>query len=274
MGAAGGNFEELVDIMARLRADGGCPWDREQSHKTLKRYLLDEAYETLEAIDAGDDEALCSELGDVLLQVVFHAQIAGETGRFTVDDICRAIVDKLIRRHPHVFSDVEVDDADHVVTNWERIKRAERSAGGRTPSALDGVPADFPALLRAQRIQEKASRVGFDWEDISGPLGKVREELSEFEQAMRSRQLGSEEAGPASAELEEEFGDLLFALVNAARFLKLTPEDALRGAVSKFERRFRRVEITFAERGVELQSASLEEMDRVWEKIKKAEKEE
>ena len=268
--AADRSFQELVDIMARLRADGGCPWDREQTHTTLKRYLLEEAYETLEAIDARDDKALCAELGDVLLQVVFHAQIADETGRFTIDDICRAIVDKLIRRHPHVFSDVAVEDADHVVTNWERIKRAERSGGGETPSALDGVPAQFPALLRAQRIQEKASRVGFDWDDLSGPLGKMREELREVEQAMQSWHPGSAE--PASAELEEEFGDLLFALVNAARFLKLTPEDALRRSVDKFERRFRGVETAFADQGVELRSASLEEMDRVWEKVKEEER--
>lgn len=271
MATADSSFQELVDIMARLRADGGCPWDREQTHTTLKRYLLEEAYETLEAIDAGDDKALCAELGDVLLQVVFHAQIAGETGRFTIDDIGRAIVDKLIRRHPHVFSDVEVEDADHVVTNWERIKRAESSDGGETPSALDGVPAHFPALLRAQRIQEKASRVGFDWEDVTGPLRKVREELGELEQAMQSREPTPRDAEPTSPEMEEEFGDLLFALVNAARFLKLTPEDALRRAVNKFERRFRGVERAFADKGVELSSASLEEMDRVWEKVKEEE---
>jgi tetrapyrrole methylase family protein/MazG family protein len=267
------SFQELVDIMERLRADGGCPWDREQTHSTLKRYLLEEAYETFEAIDAEDDKALCGELGDVLLQVVFHAQIAGETGRFAIDDICRAIVDKLIRRHPHVFSDVEVEDADHVVTNWERIKRAERDDGGEPPSALDGVPADFPALLRAQRIQEKASRVGFDWGDISGPLSKVKEELGELEQAVQAKAPAAGDAEPASDELEDEFGDLLFALVNAARFLKLTPEDALRRAVGKFERRFRGVEKVFADRGAELQSASLEEMDRVWDEVKKEEEE-
>ena len=263
-------FQELVDVMARLRAEDGCPWDREQTHLTLKPYLLEEAYETLEAIDEEDHEALCAELGDVLLQIVFHAQIAKEADRFTVDDVCRDIVDKLIRRHPHVFSDVKVDDADNVVKNWERIKRDERG-GHRAASALDGVPAHFPALLRAQRIQQKASRVGFDWDHVSGPLSKVAEEFRELEQVVHSQAGSTCEAGSGPGELDEEFGDLLFALVNAARFLKLDAEDALRRAVRKFERRFRRLEQVFRDRGAEVESASLEEMDRVWDDVKKEE---
>ena len=254
------SFAELVKVMARLRAADGCPWDREQTHASLKPYLLEEAYEALEAIDVGDDGELCKELGDVLLQVVFHAQIAGEEGRFSIDDVARAIVDKLIHRHPHVFGDLEVDGADQVVTNWERIKQEERCGKDRQPSVLDGVPKQLPALLRAQRIQGKASRVGFDWDEIAGPLAKVEEEFAELRKAM--------EVGSA-AEIEEEFGDLLFALVNVGRFLKVAPEDTLRRAVEKFERRFRQVEETARTQGRDLQEMSMQEMDQIWNQIKK-----
>ena len=254
------SFAELVKVMARLRAADGCPWDREQTHASLKPYLLEEAYEALEAIDVGDDGELCKELGDVLLQVVFHAQIAGEEGRFSIDDVARAIVDKLIHRHPHVFGDLEVDGADQVVTNWERIKQEERCGKDRQPSVLDGVPKQLPALLRAQRIQGKASRVGFDWDEIAGPLAKVEEEFAELRKAM--------EVGSAS-EVEEEFGDLLFALVNVGRFLKVAPEDTLRRAVEKFERRFRQVEETARTQGRDLQEMSMQEMDQIWNQIKK-----
>jgi tetrapyrrole methylase family protein/MazG family protein len=254
------SFAELVKVMARLRAADGCPWDREQTHASLKPYLLEEAYEALEAIDVGDDGELCKELGDVLLQVVFHAQIAGEEGRFSIDDVARAIVDKLIHRHPHVFGDLEVDGADQVVTNWERIKQEERRGKDRQPSVLDGVPKQLPALLRAQRIQGKASRVGFDWDEIAGPLAKVEEEFAELRKAM--------EVGSA-AEVEEEFGDLLFALVNVGRFLKVAPEDTLRRAVEKFERRFRQVEETARTQGRDLQEMSMQEMDQIWDQIKK-----
>jgi len=254
------SFAELVKVMARLRAADGCPWDREQTHASLKPYLLEEAYEALEAIDVGDDGELCKELGDVLLQVVFHAQIAGEEGRFSIDDVARAIVDKLIHRHPHVFGDLEVDGADQVVTNWERIKQEERRGKDRQPSVLDGVPKQLPALLRAQRIQGKASRVGFDWDEIAGPLAKVEEEFAELRKAM--------EVGSA-AEVEEEFGDLLFALVNVGRFLKVAPEDTLRRAVEKFERRFRQVEETARTQGRDLQEMSMQEMDQIWNQIKK-----
>ncbi len=253
------SFAELVQVMARLRATDGCPWDREQTHASLKPYLLEETYEALEAIDAGDDAELCKELGDVLLQVVFHAQIAGEEGRFSIDDVAQAIVDKLIHRHPHVFGDVEVDGADQVVTNWERIKQEERRGEDREPSVLDGVPKQLPALLRAQRIQGKAARVGFDWDKIAGPLAKVEEEFAELRQAM--------DAGDAT-KIEEEFGDLLFALVNVGRFLKLAPEDTLRRAVEKFERRFRQLEETARTQGRDLQDMSLPEMDRIWDQIK------
>ena len=254
-------FEELKGIMARLRSSNGCPWDREQDHATLKPYLLEEAYEVLDAIDAGDDGELCGELGDVLLQVVFHAQIASETGRFTVDDVCRAIVDKLVRRHPHVFADVAVADSGDVLRNWEQIKREERGGDeGPAPSALDGVPRPLPALLRAQRVQEKAARVGFDWDQVDGALAKVTEEINELRREC--------DDGGTPQRITEEFGDLLFALVNVARFMQVAPEDALRGAVDKFDRRFRRVERDFAARGTSLCEATLEEMDTVWNEIK------
>lgn len=257
-------FEELVHVMVHLRSPGGCPWDRQQDHETLKPFLLEEAYEVLDAIDAGDDAELCAELGDVLLQVVFHAQVASEAGRFDADDVCRAIVDKLVRRHPHVFGDVAVADADHVVRNWEAIKRAERGADGAAApsSALDGVPRALPALLRAQRVQEKAARVGFDWDRVDGPLDKVGEELEEL------RREWAQGDGADPARVAEEFGDLLFALVNAARFLRVAPEDALRKAVDKFSSRFRRIEAVLRARGRNLADASLAEMDAVWQEVK------
>jgi tetrapyrrole methylase family protein/MazG family protein len=252
-------FAELVETMARLRAADGCPWDREQTHASLKPYLLEEAYEALEAIDKEDDAALCRELGDVLLQVVFHAQIARETARFSMEDVCRAIADKLVRRHPHIFGEVTVASAGEVVTNWERIKEEERREEDRPASALEGVPKHSPALLRAQRIQARASRVGFDWDHISGPLDKVEEEFAELREAVEKGE---------TARIHEEFGDLLFALVNTGRFLELCPEDVLRRAVDKFEKRFRQVEAFFKEQGRDLRQASLEEMDQVWDQIK------
>ena len=259
------SMTRLIDVMARLRSDQGCPWDREQTHETLKQFLLEESYEVLDAIDAGDDGELCKELGDVLLQVVFHAQIADEEDRFDIDDVCNAVVDKLVHRHPHVFGDVEVDGADDVVTNWERIKRAERSGGGDDPaSILDGVPKPLPALLRAQRIQEKASRVGFDWTQISGPLEKVAEEFEEVRREWDPPPQSTE----ARARCTEELGDLLFALVNVARFQKFSPEDALRQAVDKFERRFRAMEENLHQRGHLLEECDLDELDQAWDQVK------
>jgi len=258
------SFAELVAIMARLRAPDGCPWDREQTHATLKPYLLEEAYEALEAIDAEDDAELCKELGDVLLQVVFHAQIAAEEGRFGIEEVGRAIVDKLVRRHPHVFADVEVDGADQVLQNWEQIKKQERrEQGQQAPSLLEGIPAQLPALMRAQRIQARVARQGFDWDQITGPLAKVEEEFAELRQAW--------ETGGAAA-IEDEFGDLLFALVNTGRFLKVDPEQALRASVDKFERRFRALEEEVQASGREIAELSLEELDQIWDKVKEREK--
>jgi tetrapyrrole methylase family protein/MazG family protein len=258
------SFTELVEVMARLRAPNGCPWDREQTHATLKPYLLEETYEALEAIDIGDDDELCKELGDVLLQVVFHAQIAAEENRFGIEEVARAIVDKLIRRHPHVFADVEVDGSEQVLQNWEQIKKQERQElGDATPSLLDGIPKQLPALMRAQRMQARVSRQGFDWDQIAGPLDKVEEEFAELRQAWASGET------PA---IEDEFGDLLFALVNTGRFLNVDSEQALRQSTDKFERRFRALEEAVRTSGREISALSLQELDVIWDDIKPREK--
>ncbi|MBT5325761.1 MAG: nucleoside triphosphate pyrophosphohydrolase [Gemmatimonadetes bacterium] len=258
------SFTELVEVMARLRAPNGCPWDREQTHATLKPYLLEETYEALEAIDIGDDDELCKELGDVLLQVVFHAQIAAEENRFGIEEVARAIVDKLIRRHPHVFADVEVDGSEQVLQNWEQIKKQERQElGDATPSLLDGIPKQLPALMRAQRMQARVSRQGFDWDQIAGPLDKVEEEFAELRQAWASGET------PA---IEDEFGDLLFALVNTGRFLNVDSEQALRQSTDKFERRFRALEEAVRTSGRDISALSLQELDVIWDEIKAREK--
>ena len=258
------SFTELVEVMARLRAPNGCPWDREQTHATLKPYLIEETYEALEAIDIGDDDELCKELGDVLLQVVFHAQIATEENRFGIEEVARAIVDKLIRRHPHVFADVDVDGSEQVLQNWEQIKKQERQEPGEaTPSLLDGIPTQLPALMRAQRMQARVSRQGFDWNQIAGPLDKVEEEFAELRQAWASGET------PA---IEDEFGDLLFALVNTGRFLNVDPEQALRQSTEKFERRFRALEEAVRTSGREISALSLQELDTIWDEIKASEK--
>ena len=257
------SLAELVEVMARLRAPDGCPWDREQTHASLKPYLLEEAYEALEAIDASDDDELCSELGDVLLQVVFHAQIAAEEGRFSIEEVGRAIVDKLVRRHPHVFADATVDGADQVLKNWEQIKKEERrEQGAEAPSLLDGIPPQLPALMRAQRIQARAAKQGFDWDRIDGPLDKVEEEFAELRQACQQAD---------AAAVEDEFGDLLFAMVNTSRFLNVDSEQALRAAVGKFERRFRALETKVAASGRELSDLSLAALDAIWDEVKEGE---
>ncbi len=251
-------FEELVSIMARLRSPGGCPWDREQTHQTLRPYLIEEAYEVLDALDNGGDGDFRDELGDLLLQVVFHAQIANEEKRFDIHDVARAINDKLVRRHPHVFGDTRADTADEVLTNWEQIKREEKGEEGRK-SVLDGLPAGMPALLHAYRIQEKVARVNFDWDDVKEVLEKVGEEIVELRRAL--------EQGDTE-KIEEEMGDLLFSLVNLSRHLKVPPEDALRRSNDKFMRRFRYIEAALELRGESLERASFEKLDALWEEAK------
>lgn len=254
-------FDELVSIMARLRDADGCPWDREQTHETLKPYMLEEVYEVLEAVDEGDAGRLCGELGDLLLQVVFHAQLGSEAGEFDMAAVCAAINEKLIRRHPHVFGDVQVRDSAHVVDNWEHLKRQEREAAPRL-SVLDGVPVILPALKRATDVQKKAARVGFDWEEVSGPVAKLGEELAELDEAR---------AGGDRGDVVAEIGDVLFAVVNIARFLHVDAEDALRMACDRFERRFRSIEDRAGAEGRSLGEMSLEEMDELWEAAKRAE---
>lgn len=251
------SFDELIAIMARLRAPGGCPWDREQTHRSIRKYVIEEAYEVAEAIDRDDPGELCAELGDLLLQVVFHSEMAREAGRFSIEEVCRGIVDKMRRRHPHVFGDVEVDGAAQVVRNWEEIKKLERGAGA---SAIDGVPRALPALQRAERVGEKASRVGFDWPDVDGVLAKVDEERTELAEAMRSGERDR---------IADELGDLLLATANLARKLDLEPEHALGAAVDRFEDRFRHLESGVRRDGHEMRALSAEELDRRWERAKR-----
>ena len=249
-------FEKLVEIVAKLRSPQGCPWDREQTHDSLRPGLLEEAYETLEAINEGDDAHLREELGDLLLQAVFHAQIAKERGAFDIDGVAGSINEKLIRRHPHVFAEAEAADSREVLRQWEQIKREEKGEGA---SLMQGHAAALPALLRAQNIQKKAARVGFDWPDVSGVFAKVEEEILEVRQAI--------EQG-AAAHIEEEIGDLLFAAVNLARHLKVDAETALIAATAKFINRFQSVEKAIAAQGKKIEEASLDEMETAWQQAK------
>ncbi|HKW63988.1 MAG TPA: nucleoside triphosphate pyrophosphohydrolase [Candidatus Acidoferrum sp.] len=265
-------FERLVAVQARLRAPKGCPWDREQTHQTLRTYLLEEAYEVLEALDAGNDAKFAEEMGDLLLQVVFHSQIASEEGRFTVADVIRKIHDKMIRRHPHVFGETSAKDSKEVLRNWEQIKAQERRAskekeegGGdakRSPSLLDGVSRALPATLEGFQLTRKASRIGFDWDNANGVIDKMREETAELEIALNDKDQRT---------IEEEMGDFLFAAVNLARFLHVDPEIALKKANAKFSRRFRVMEAKAHESGREFKDLTREEMEALWEAAKGAE---
>ena len=256
----GAAFERLCAIVARLRAPGGCPWDREQTLDSLKPCLVEECYELLDVMAGDNAPGHCEELGDVLLQVVFQALLREEKGEFTVADALNGVSDKLVRRHPHVFGDVVVKGADDVLRNWEQIKKGEKKdADGAPRSAIAGVPAALPSLLRAQRVQAKAARVGFDWPDRDGPQAKIAEELAELEQAVKDGD---------DAKVEDEMGDVLFSLVNLCRFLKVDAETALRGAVDKFSRRFQTVERMTQEAGVDMRSCTLAELDRYWDEAK------
>jgi MazG family protein len=259
----GTTLARLVGVMRRLLGPGGCPWDREQSFETLRKYVLEEACEVIDAIDAGDRPGLREELGDLLLQVVFQAELARAEGSFAIDDVVAGIVDKLVHRHPHVFGDVSAKDADEVLRNWEKLKAKEKGERG----ILGGVPRSMPALTRSQRIGEKVSRVGFDWEDARGSRAKVAEELGELDRAM--------ESGDASA-IEEEMGDVLFALVNLSRHVKVDAEGALRRTIDKFTRRFAHVEKRvreehggWGEAGGGERHLPLETLDRYWEEAKR-----
>src|SRR4051812_12037955 len=250
--------EQLRDVVAKLRGPGGCPWDREQTHATLRGGLLEEAYEVVAAIDSRDDENLREELGDLLLQVIFHSQLAAEEERFGFDDVAREIAEKLVRRHPHVFGAESAETSAAVLVKWDEIKRAEKGAAGEA-SLLDGLPVGLPALLHAHKVQKKAAKVGFDWTDAPPILAKVREEIAELEEAI---------ASGSAAEVEGELGDLLFSVVNLTRHLHVEAEVALSGSTQKFSSRFRAMEALARERGLELGKMTLEEMDVLWEEVK------
>ncbi len=253
--STGDAFSHLVDTLAQLRGPGGCPWDQEQTHDSLKRNLLEESYEVLEAIDNKVPVRITEELGDVLLQVLFHAQIAAEVGDFTVDDVVETLRDKLVRRHPHVFGDTTVKDAREVETNWERLKQQERE-GETDVSALGNVPASTPALVYGQLIQDRASRVGFDFDGIDGALDKVVEEVREMEEAASQE----DRAG--------EFGDLLFTLVNVGRWMGFHAEDALRQANARFYGRLMEMERIASERGVSFSAMSMPQKEELWQQAK------
>jgi tetrapyrrole methylase family protein/MazG family protein len=273
-------FTRVVELMAALRAQNGCPWDRKQTHESLKPYLLEEAYEVIETIDQRDKQKLREELGDVLLQVLFHSQIAAEAGSFTVEDVIETLATKLIRRHPHVFGTGDqvgqASNSEQVLAQWEDIKRAEREAAGNTQSALDGVPKTLPALLRAYQIQARVARVGFDWPQseagLEQILAKVAEEIGELREALalnRAKMESGSDQPNTREEMENELGDLLFSLVNLARFLKANPEDALRRATNRFIDRFHLVEAQAADQGRSLKDMTLAEMDELWEEAKR-----
>lgn len=249
-------FQRLVQIMAHLRSPEGCPWDRAQDHKSLKPYLIEEAYEVLDAIEQNNTDKLAEELGDLLLHVVFHAQIADEKGEFNIEDICREISEKLVKRHPHVFKGQRKLSTGEVIDQWEEIKRDNNSAY----SVLNGVPKSLPALLKAYRIQEKVGRLGFDWKDAAEVISKIKEEVAEFENAFR---LKNHKA------MHHELGDLLFSIVNLSRHLGLRAEEALEDTNKKFIRRFQFIEKKLTEKGKTPNSATLEQMDALWEESKK-----
>jgi len=253
----GTSFESFQEIVAHLRAPDGCPWDREQTHQSLRTHLLEETYEALSAIDADDVIGMQEELGDLLLQIVLHAQIANEEGNFTVNSLIKNIYDKIVRRHPHVFGEVQLDGVKGVLQNWEKLKEAERKDNGkREKGLLDGVPLALPALTQAQEYQDRAARVGFDWPVVDGVLEKVVEEIQEIKAATNNE------------ELIEEIGDLLFVLVNLARWKKIDAESALRETNLKFKKRFAYVEQGAKKQGRELSSMNLEEMDALWNEAK------
>jgi tetrapyrrole methylase family protein / MazG family protein len=251
------SWDDLIEIMARLR--DGCPWDREQTHRTLVPYLIEETYEVVEAIEADDLSALCEELGDLLLQIVFHSQLGAETGKFTVADVVDALSNKMVRRHPHVFGDAVIEDVDSQWRSWEKLKAQEKTGQSRK-SRLDGIPKALGALQRGQRMQEKASRVGFDWPDVGGVLDKLHEELTELSQARRERQ--------DDAHVREELGDVLFTIVNLARSLGIDAETAMREANEKFYRRFAFMEERAASKGKTLSDLTLDELEELWQLAK------
>ncbi|HIT53797.1 MAG TPA: nucleoside triphosphate pyrophosphohydrolase [Candidatus Fimivicinus intestinavium] len=249
---------DLLEIIRRLRSEGGCPWDREQTHESIKKNLIEETYEVIEAINKQDKTLLCEELGDVLMQVVFHAQIEAEAGAFTFADVADGVCKKLIERHPHVFGEVQVSGSDEVLRNWDDIKKRSKGQKSQTETMLS-VPRELPALMRAGKIQKKAAKVGFDWPEVSGAVDKLYEETSELSAAIES---GSE------ADMVEELGDLLFSVVNVSRFVGCDAEEALTASTDKFMRRFAHMEKLAQAQGRRLEDMSLSEMDGLWDEAK------
>jgi tetrapyrrole methylase family protein/MazG family protein len=252
----GTSFESFVEITAHLRAPNGCPWDRKQTHASLRKHMLEETYEAISAIDSGDFVDMREEFGDLLLQVVLQSQIANEEGQFNINEVVQGIYSKIVRRHPHVFGDVEISDVDGVLTNWEKLKEKERKGKKEEKGFLDGIPVALPALSQAQEYQDRAARVGFDWPEIEGVLEKIAEEVEEVKRASNAK------------ELADEIGDLLFALVNLARWKKVDAESALRGTNMKFKKRFGYIEQGAKKQGRDLSSLSLAEMESLWQQAK------
>jgi tetrapyrrole methylase family protein/MazG family protein len=252
------NLNKLVELMAKLRGPDGCPWDRKQTPESLKPFLLEECYEVVDALDEGDPGKVKEELGDLLFQIIFHARIAEEKGEFTIHDVIETNVEKMVRRHPHVFGDAKLGTDREVLANWEEIKKKEKGYEHRK-SVLEGVPRSMPSLIRAHRLQERAARVGFDWSKLDEALPKLDEEVAEFKQALKSED---------ASRIEEELGDIFFMFVNISRFLDVDPEEALRKTISKFIRRFRYIEENAADAGRSLKDMTLDEMETLWQEAK------
>lgn len=255
-------LDDLVEIMAKLRGTPGCPWDKSQTHETLKPYIIEEAYEVIDAIERNNKQDFIEELGDLLLQIVFHSRLAEERGEFDIGDVIEGVCEKMIRRHPHIFGDVNVEGTDEVLENWEEIKLEEKAMKSEAESMMN-LPKTLPALMKAFKVQDKAARVGFDWDDVSGALDKVYEELDELKEVYNAGN---------SDKIREEMGDLLFACVNVARFLEVEPELALNDAVKKFINRFNFVEATATKFDKNLRDMSLQEMEELWQQSKIQEK--
>jgi len=252
------DFGDLVEIMKVLRSEKGCPWDKEQDHQTLKKYLIEETYEVLEVIDLNDKKRMCEELGDLLLQIVFHAQIANEAGDFDIQDVITGICRKMILRHPHVFGQASASTSDEVLQNWEEIKKKEKGIESQT-QVLRDVPANLPALMRSYKVQQKAAQVGFDWDNIEDVIKKVEEEINELKEVYTSKNV---------SRITDEVGDVFFAMVNLSRFLKIQPELALTGTINKFIKRFEFMEKESKKEGKKLEEMTLSEMDELWNKAK------
>ena len=252
------NIDDLLHIMRCLRDPGGCPWDREQTHESIKKNLIEETYEVIEAINKQDKELLLEELGDLLLQVVFHTEMETEKGGFTFDDVCNGVCQKLVERHPHVFGTVQADNAEEALSSWDAVKRQKKGQKKGSVPMLT-IPRELPALMRADKVQTKAKKVGFDWPDVAGALDKLEEETAELKEAI---------AAEKPEDISMELGDLLFSAVNVSRFVGCDAEEALTASTDKFIARFQKLEALAAERGIDLETASLSEMDKLWDEIK------